>query len=173
MSNRSRTNSWGLVDYAIAQHADIVGLDLDDIAGLQVARRIEPRAGAGWRSRDNDIAGPQRRERRDIIDQVTEAEDQPAGAVILPRLAVDPRRQPYIRDLRFNGIGNEPWAKAAGAVEILALGHIEFRMPDPVADGAFIAQRDRRDVIQRRALRNVPSCLADDENHFALVIELH
>src|ERR1700731_2013581 len=92
ISNRSPTGSCGLVDHAIAQNSDMVGLDLDDIAGFQVARRIEPRTGAGRRSRDNDIAGDQGREGRDVVDQITIAEDQPAGAVVLPGLAIDPRR---------------------------------------------------------------------------------
>src|SRR6202035_4543273 len=92
-SNRLRALQ-GLVDHAIAQHADIIGLDLDDIAGLEVTRWIEPRAGAGRCSRDDNVAGHQRREGRDIVDQVTKAEDQSRGAVILPRLAIDPRPQP-------------------------------------------------------------------------------
>ena len=172
LSNRLRAESWGFVDHAIAQHADVVGFDLDDVAGFQIARRIEPRAGAGRRSRDDDIAGHQRREGRDIVDQIAKAEDQPAGAVVLPGLAVDPRGQPDIGDLRFIGVGNEPRAEAAGGIEILALRDIEFGVPDPVADGAFIAQRDRGDVIERRAFGDVPAGLADDENQFAFVIEL-
>src|SRR5260221_8876802 len=70
LSNRSPEESWGLVDHAVAQHADIISLDLDDIAGLQIARRIEPRAGAGRRSRHDDVAGNERGEGRDIVDQI-------------------------------------------------------------------------------------------------------
>jgi hypothetical protein len=55
LSNRLRA-VWGLVDHAIAQHADAIGLDLDDIAGLEIARRIEPRSGAGRGARDDDVA---------------------------------------------------------------------------------------------------------------------
>src|ERR1700704_6231078 len=109
LSNRSWAASCVFVDHAVAQHADIVGLDLDDIAGFQIARRIEPRAGAGRRSRDDDVAGYQRGEGRDVVDQIAKAEDQPRGAVVLPGLAIDPRRQPDIGDLRFRGVGNDPW----------------------------------------------------------------
>ena len=63
----------GFVDDAVAQDADAFGLDLDDIAGLQIARRIEPRPRAGRRSRDDDVAGNQRREGRDVVDEVAEA----------------------------------------------------------------------------------------------------
>ena len=124
-----------------------------DVAGLEIARRIEPRAGAGRRSRDDDVAGHQRGEGRDVVDEIAEAEDQPRGAVVLPRLAVDARGQPDVRDLRFVAVGHEPWPEAAGGVEILALRHVELGVPDPVADGAFVAQRDGRDVVQRRASR--------------------
>src|SRR3979411_2795544 len=131
LSNRSRTDSWGLVDHAIAQGPDIVGLDLDDVAGFQIARRIEPRAGAGRRSRDDDVACYQRGEGRDVVDQIAKAEDQPPGAVVLPGLAIDPRRQPDVGYLVFIGVGNEPRSKTAGGIEILALRYIEFGVPDP------------------------------------------
>src|SRR6202035_4509737 len=162
----------GLVDYAIAQHADIFGLDLDDVAGFEVTRRIEARAGAGRRSRDDDIACYQRGEGRDVVDEIAEAEDQLRSAVVLPHLAVDPRRQPDVGDLRLARVRHQPRAEAAGGLEILALRHVEFRVPDPVADGALIAQRHRGNVIQRRTLGDVPAVLADYQNHFALVVEL-
>src|SRR5665647_1361169 len=113
-SNRSHTVSWRFVDHAVAQGPDIVGLDLDDVAGLQIARRVEPRAGAGRRPRDDDVAGYQRGEGRDVADQISEAEDQPRGAIILPGLAVDPRRQPDVGDLGFPGVRNDPWSETAG-----------------------------------------------------------
>src|SRR5260370_19889659 len=78
LSNRSWAASCVLVDHAVAQHAYILGLDFDDIAGFQITRRIEPRAGAGRRSRDDDVARHQRGEGRDIVDEIAEAEDQPA-----------------------------------------------------------------------------------------------
>ena len=40
ISLRSRAKSWGLVCHAVAQHADILGLDLGAIARLQIARRM-------------------------------------------------------------------------------------------------------------------------------------
>src|SRR5580693_3637464 len=110
-SNRLRALQ-GLVDHAIAQHADVVSLDLDDVAGLEVTRRIEPRAGASRRSRDDDVAGHQRREGRNIIDEVAETEDQAAGAIVLPPFAIDASRQPNVGDLGLAGVGDEPRSKA-------------------------------------------------------------
>src|SRR6185436_14603690 len=65
------------VDDGVAQDADAVGLDLDDVPGLEVARRIEPCAGSGRRAGDDDVAGHQRRECRDVVEEITDAEDQP------------------------------------------------------------------------------------------------
>ena len=134
----------------LRKHADAFGFDLDDVAGLEIARRVEPRAGAGRRSRHDDVAGHQRGEGRDVVDEIAEAEDQPAGAVVLPRLAIDPRRQADVRDLLLTGVGHEPRAEAAGGIEILALGDVEFGVPHPVADGALVAERDGGDVVERR-----------------------
>ena len=160
------------VDHAVAQLADAFRFDFDDIAGHKIPRRIEPRAGAGRRSRHDDIAGHQRGEGRDVVDQIAEAENQPAGAVVLAQFAVDARREPDVGDLGFIGVGHQPRAEAAGGIEILALGDVEFRVPHPVADGAFVAEADRGDVVQRRAFRDVAAGLADNQNHFALVVEL-
>ena len=162
----------GFVDHAISQQADAVGFDLDHIARHKIARRIEPCAGAGRRSRDDDVARHQRGEGRDVVDQIAEAENQPAGAVILAQFAVDPRGEPDVGDLRFIGVGYQPWPEAAGRVEILALRHVELGVADPIADGAFVAQCDGRDVIQCSAFRDMPPGFADDQNDFAFVVEL-
>ena len=110
LSNRLQENASGLVDHAVAQSPDAVGLDLDDIAGFEPARRIEAGAGAGRRARDDHVAGHQRGEGRDVVDQIAEGEDQPAGAVVLARLAVDAGGQPDVGDLRFDPL----WARATG-----------------------------------------------------------
>src|SRR5262249_32649931 len=134
--------------------------------------RIEPRARAGWRARDDDVAGHQRGEGRDIVEEVTEAKDQPACAIILPRLAIDAGGQADVRYLRVIGVGHEPWPKAAGGIEILALRDVEFRMAHPVAQRALVAQRDGRDVVERLVFRDVPAGLADDDDQLALIVEL-
>ncbi len=64
------------------QDADAVGLDLDHIAGFQPDRRIKARACPGGGAADDDIAGHQRGEGRDIGDDLAEAEHHPAGAIL-------------------------------------------------------------------------------------------
>src|ERR1700757_4379324 len=113
------------VYHTIAQRADAFGLDLDDIAGLQVARRVEARTGAGRRARHDNVARDKRREGRNIADQIAEREDQPAGAIILPELAIDAGGQANIGNLSLACVRNEPGTKAAAGVEILALRDVE------------------------------------------------
>ena len=104
--------------------------------------------------------------------RIAEAKDQPPGAVVLPRLSIDPRGDADVGDLAFIDVGYDPGAEAAGGVKVLALGDVELGVPHPVADGAFIAERYGGDVIQRVALPDVPAGLADDKHQFALVVEL-
>src|SRR5215472_17706732 len=93
--------SRSFVGHTVAQEAHTLRFDLDHVAGLEIARRIKPCTGAGRRARDDDVAGHERRESRDIVDEIAEREDQPRGAVVLPRLAVDARGQADISDLSF------------------------------------------------------------------------
>src|SRR5262245_47142471 len=113
--------SGSFVDDAVAQDADAFGLDLDDIAGLEVARRIESCTGAGRCTCDDDVAGHQRGEGRDVVEKEAEAEDHPPGAVILTCLAIDACGQADVRYLGVIGIRHEPRTQAAGRIEILAL----------------------------------------------------
>src|SRR6185437_3042101 len=79
------------IDHAVAQGANLWRRDLDHIPRLQIDRRIEPSAGAGRRTGRDDIAGLEGRERRNVGDEVGEAEDEARRRVILAELAVDPR----------------------------------------------------------------------------------
>src|ERR1700722_17429265 len=106
------------------------------------------------------------------MEQEAKAEEQGGGAIVLPYLAIDPGRQPDIGDLRFIRVGNKPWAEAPRGIEILALRDVELGMSHPIADGAFVAERDRRDVIERVALRDMPAGLADHEHQFAFIVQL-
>src|ERR1700722_12494776 len=106
------------------------------------------------------------------MEQEAKAEEQGGGAIVLPYLAIDPCRQPDVGDLGFAGIGNKPWAEASRGIEILALRDVELGMSHPIADGALVAERDRCDVIERVALRDMPAGLADHEHQFAFIVEL-
>src|SRR5689334_8093737 len=105
--------SWILVDDGVAEHAEALGFNLDDVAGFQPARRIEARAGAGRRARHDDVAGYKGREGRDIVDEITEAKDQPRRAILLPCLAIDSGGQADVGNLRFIGVGHDPRSEAA------------------------------------------------------------
>ena len=47
--------------------------------------------------------------------------------------------------------GHQPGPDAAAGVPILALRHVEFAVPHPVADGALVAQRRARHIVERAA----------------------
>ena len=63
----------------ILEGADAVDLDPDDVAGLEVARRVEADADAGRRAGGDDVAGLQRHAGRDRRDDRRDVEDQEAG----------------------------------------------------------------------------------------------
>src|SRR5262249_53517879 len=100
------------VDYAVAKRTDAFGFDLDHVARLEPARRIEAGAGARRRARNDDITGHQRRKGRDVVDEVAEAEDQPRGAILLPEFAIDLRGQADVGDVRFPRLVHEPRPEA-------------------------------------------------------------
>ena len=135
-------------------------------------RRIRPRTRAGWRATDKNVPRHERRKSRDIGDDLAERENHPAGAVILPQRAIDPRRQPDVGKLAFIRIRHQPRTHGAGPVKVLALGDIELGMAHPVADGAFIAEGKPSKLRQRLALGNAPAALANDDDDLALIIQL-
>ena len=57
-------------------------------------------------------------------------------------------------------------------VEILALGDVELAVPRPIADGAFVAQRQAGDHGERAVLGHVLAVAADDDRDLAFVVEL-
>ena len=113
--------------------------------------------------------GFERHERRDVNDDVGEREDHVRRGVVLRDLAVLAHGQ--VQRLGQVDVGCDPRADAAGGVEILTLGDVEFAVADPVADRAFVAQRHPGDDAERMILRHMLAFAADDDREFAFVIE--
>ncbi len=67
---------------------------------------------------------------------------------------------------------NHPGTEGAGALEILSLSHVEFRVAQPVPDGSFIHQGHPGDVIPCPRFRYPSPLLADDQHNLTLVVEL-
>src|SRR6056297_2681122 len=82
------------------------------------------------------------------------------------------RRQADVVELLGALEGHEPGAHGPRSVPVLALRHVEFRMAHPVAQGAFIAERQRGDVLIGIRLAYAASALADHHGHLALIVEL-
>ena len=104
------------------------------------------------RAGGDDIAGLERHEGADIGDQFGKRLDHAGGGVVLRHFAVDLNSDVQrLGEIDLVG-GHDPRADAAAGVPVLALRHVEFAVPHPVADGAFVAQRHAGHMIERRAL---------------------
>ena len=71
-----------LIDDRIAQHADFRHFHFQHVARLQPSRRGLMPACAHRRAGENQIAGLQRRELRDIVNQPREIPGEPCGVVL-------------------------------------------------------------------------------------------
>ena len=98
-------------------------------------------------------------------------EDHARGRIVLRHLAVNAHGQTQ-RLVEIDAC-RHPGSEAAGGVEVLALGDVEAAVPQPVADGAFIAQRETDDVVVRARLGDAPPEAADHQRDLAFVVELH
>ena len=70
----------GVADDGVAQHAEPLDLDLDDVAGLQQPRRRAGVADAGRGAGGQQVAGPQREGVRDQRERVADGVDHLVGA---------------------------------------------------------------------------------------------
>src|SRR4051812_25987973 len=81
----------GLVaDHRVAQDAEPLDLDLDDVTGLQQPRRRAGVADAGRRARREQVARPQGEGLRDQRERVADGVDHLVRAPVLDDLAVHP-----------------------------------------------------------------------------------
>src|SRR6476661_3153793 len=85
-------SSGDIIDHRVAQDADARYLDLDDISGYEITRRIQACAGAAGRSAQNHVARLQRTEGRQVADQIRNLEQHAVTGVVLPLLTVYARR---------------------------------------------------------------------------------
>src|SRR5262245_46430502 len=73
-----------LVHHRVAQNADLRRRDLHHVTGLEPHRGTSVHAGAGRGSGPDQVAGLERREGADVVDQPGKAPGQTVGAVVLP-----------------------------------------------------------------------------------------
>src|SRR5262249_14199657 len=90
-----------LGDHGIAEDAQAIDFDLDDVAGLEpdggFARHADTRRGAG----EDQVAGLEGEDLREIRDQLVDPEDELAGGRVLHGLAVEPQA-----DAQVVGVGD-------------------------------------------------------------------
>ena len=91
---RSPSCAGGVVDDGVAQDAEALDLDLDDVAGLQQPRGRAGVADAGRRAGGQQVARAQGEGVRDQREGVADGVDHLVGAAVLDGLAVDPGLHP-------------------------------------------------------------------------------
>ena len=67
---------------------------------------------------------------------------------------------------------HQPGSYSTGSVEMLALGNVEFAVPHPIPDAAFLQDGQPSNVCFSIFLGNPSSRLADDNRDLSLVVEL-
>src|SRR4029077_4446608 len=68
--------------------------------------------------------------------------------------------------------GLDPRPVAPARVEVLALSDVELAVAEPVADRAFVAQRQAGDHFEGALLRHALALAADRHGDLAFVVEL-
>src|SRR5207237_1366885 len=70
-------------DNLVLLHAQPGDAHLDDVAGLEIARRLHAVGDAGRRARRDDVAGAERHEAAHVRHEMTDAEDHVLGVAAL------------------------------------------------------------------------------------------
>src|SRR5712671_3991227 len=160
-----------LGDDRIAEHADsAVDLDLDHVSRLHPQGRLTGEADPLRRAGRDDVAGDQRRPIRAIRDQGWNVEDQVVDPGVLDLLAVEPGHQMETRRVGDFVRGDDPRAKPASRVEILAGGDRMLELDVPYR--AVVEAGVTKDMAQGVGFGDVAAGLADDQRQLALVVEV-
>ncbi len=135
----------------------------DDIARLQVARRLLAHADARRRAGGDDVARLQRHEAAEVRHEEGDAVDHGLGGAVLHGLAID--REPHVERLRVGNLvlRHQPGADRAEGVGGLALGPLSRMLELEGALGDIVHDAVAGDIIQRLGFRDVFRGLADDD----------
>jgi hypothetical protein len=103
----------------------------------QIARRIETRARTTRCAAENHIARLERAESRQVADQVRDREQHPIAGVVLALFPIHARRDAQGRRTTSSAV-TMYGTDSPGAIEILTLRHIEFRVTQPIANRPLV-----------------------------------
>ena len=144
----------------------------DDVADVEILRRLHAGADAGRRARGDDVAGHQRHELRDVGNALRHREDHGRGRSGLAALAVDvePHRQLlHVRDFI---LGDKPGADWSKGVVRFALGPLTEPLDLEIALGDVVADAVAGDMIERVGLADIFGAGADDGGDLDFPVEL-
>src|SRR5580700_2238428 len=160
----------GLLGYdAVADRADALDGDLDDVAWLQPYRRLPREADAAGRPGSDHVTGPEEGERGKELDRAGDIDDHLGGACRLHDLAVQRRREGGVGHVGLIG-GDEFGADRHRALEVLASGPLR-RRPLPVTRRGVIEHDVAGDRVECLIGVDVPAAGPDDQAELALVVE--
>src|SRR5206468_7223114 len=168
-------HSWvspsGFRDAAVSQRADAFDGALDDVAGLEEARRLAGGADAGWRTGEDHVAGQKRKDRRELRDQASDAEHHAGGAALLHDLAVD--RAANLEVVGARELVRRHQARSDGpeARERLAERELAARGPLHDALGEVLTDRQAGHVAPGGVLSDPVRAHADHDDELDLPID--
>src|SRR5262245_24712608 len=162
----------------VLEAAEPLDLDLDPVAGLQ--ELVAPGSDARGRAGEDDVAGMQRGEARQVRDLLGGGEDHLARVRVLLHYAVHPKADGEalrIGDLRG---GRDPRTERAAPFEALVRGPVEMEWiaggqraaPAKIARGEIVGDRIARDMVERPLDGHVARGLADHRDQLGFPIEL-
>src|SRR5581483_4243331 len=150
------------LDDAVAEHAEPLHLDLDDVAGLDGP-------GVGRRAREDDVARHQCDRPRDVGDEVVHVPDHLVGGAVLADLAVHVRPDALAVKVPVVHEAGTERAERVGALHAQhrsGIGVAEVVQAEVVRDG------EARDELGRLVRRDVAALAPDDDRDLALVVEV-
>lgn len=135
--------------------AEVIGAEGDDVAGLEPTLRLHAQGDAGRRAGDDDIAGIEGHEIRNIRDNLSDAEDHRLRAAPLPLLAVhiEPEFQAlHIGDFVWR---HQPRAERPEGRRALAFHPIAAALQLKRPFGHVIGEAEAGDMLEGGAFRHI------------------
>jgi len=145
---------------------------LHHIAGFEPDGRVETGAGTGGGAGEDHVAGGEVCEGGQIVDLILDRVFHRGGCVVLAQFAVDGGGEVQIIEGADLADGHEPGPECAARLPVLSLGDVEFRVADPVADRALVAEGETGYVAAGILDGDAAPRLADDDDDLAFVVEL-
>ncbi len=156
--------------HLVAQRSDLLDRQFADVSRFHEDRRLAGETDPRRRAGRDQVAGRERHERRDIRNDVADAEHHVVGIAFLKGLAVKLELQAEVTRVTNFVRGHYPRPESAGGKEVLARADL-LGVVLPIADAAVVEDRIAGDVRERRFLIYVAAAFPDHDGELDLVVE--